>query len=222
MLAAIWPSRALSESPFFNTLASLELARIGSLFFIFADSPNDQIGSSSPIDTYATRLSAQPLSDVHLRHSYEEVARIVSGEVAATLDPSAHYGISWYGKQRHTPARYALRMARRLTRGSKRACACLGKSGSACRSPTRSSPGNGCSRRGTPLKSTRRFRTAAGASGSSPGACFAAQRAEGRWLPTSSRPARRATTAAVRGTAWGHTPARKERTFGQKRPRRLC
>ena len=45
------------------------------------------------------------LSDVYLRHSYEEVARIVSGEVAARLDPSAHYGISWYGKQRHTHPR---------------------------------------------------------------------------------------------------------------------
>jgi site-specific DNA recombinase len=42
------------------------------------------------------------LSDVYLRHSYEEVAEKVTGEVAATLDPSAHYGISWYGKQRHT------------------------------------------------------------------------------------------------------------------------
>src|SRR5215207_4870497 len=41
----------------------LELARIGSLLFIFADSPNDQNGSSSSIDTFATRLSAQPLSD---------------------------------------------------------------------------------------------------------------------------------------------------------------
>src|SRR5215207_1978972 len=40
----------------------LELARIGSLLFIFADSPNDQNGSSSSIDTFATRLSAQPLS----------------------------------------------------------------------------------------------------------------------------------------------------------------
>jgi hypothetical protein len=29
--------------------------------FIYADSPNDQIGSSSPIDIYATHLSAQPL-----------------------------------------------------------------------------------------------------------------------------------------------------------------
>jgi site-specific DNA recombinase len=45
------------------------------------------------------------LSDVYLRHSYEEVAKIVSGEVAATLDPSAYYGISWYGKQRHTHSR---------------------------------------------------------------------------------------------------------------------
>src|SRR3712207_5484195 len=39
----------------------LELARIGSLLFILDDSPNDQIGSLSPIDTFATRLSAQPL-----------------------------------------------------------------------------------------------------------------------------------------------------------------
>jgi site-specific DNA recombinase len=45
------------------------------------------------------------LSDVYLRHSYEEVAKIVSGEVAATLNPSAHYGISWYGKKRHTHTR---------------------------------------------------------------------------------------------------------------------
>ena len=42
------------------------------------------------------------LSDVYLRHSYEEVTKMVSGEVAAKLDPSAHYGISWYGKKRHT------------------------------------------------------------------------------------------------------------------------
>jgi site-specific DNA recombinase len=45
------------------------------------------------------------LSDVYLRHSYEEVARIVGEEVAAKLDPTAHYGISWYGKQRHTHSR---------------------------------------------------------------------------------------------------------------------
>ena len=45
------------------------------------------------------------LSDVYLRHSYEEVTKIVTGEVAATLDPSVHYGISWYGKQRHTTSR---------------------------------------------------------------------------------------------------------------------
>lgn len=46
-----------------NVLFALELARIGSLLFIFADSPNDQIGSSSTIDTFTARLSAQPLSD---------------------------------------------------------------------------------------------------------------------------------------------------------------
>jgi len=45
------------------------------------------------------------LSDVYLRHSYEEVTKIVTSEVAATLDHSAHYGISWYGKQRHTHSR---------------------------------------------------------------------------------------------------------------------
>ena len=40
----------------------LEAARIGSLLDIFASSPNDQIGFSSTIGTFATRLSAQPLS----------------------------------------------------------------------------------------------------------------------------------------------------------------
>jgi hypothetical protein len=44
------------------TSSNLELARIGSLLFIFADSPSYQIGSPSPIDTFATRLSARPLS----------------------------------------------------------------------------------------------------------------------------------------------------------------
>jgi hypothetical protein len=39
----------------------LELPRIGSLLFIFADSLGYQISSSLPIDTFATRLSAEPL-----------------------------------------------------------------------------------------------------------------------------------------------------------------
>src|SRR5215211_8569620 len=42
--------------------SDLELARIGSLLFVFADSWNDQIGFSSIIGTFATRLSAQPLN----------------------------------------------------------------------------------------------------------------------------------------------------------------
>src|SRR5215207_7951840 len=50
------------------TLRSLlELARIGSLLFVLVDSPHDQIGSSSPIDTFATRLSAQPLTSEGLQ-----------------------------------------------------------------------------------------------------------------------------------------------------------
>src|SRR5215213_873203 len=39
----------------------LEAARIGSLHFVFAASPSDQIGDEKAIDTFATRLSAQPL-----------------------------------------------------------------------------------------------------------------------------------------------------------------
>lgn len=45
------------------------------------------------------------LSDVYLAHTHEEVAWIVSPEVAAALDPGKLYGISWYGKQRHTHTR---------------------------------------------------------------------------------------------------------------------
>jgi hypothetical protein len=47
-----------------------EFVRIGSLLFIFADASGYQIGSSSPVDTFATRLSAQSLSpSVTLRAS---------------------------------------------------------------------------------------------------------------------------------------------------------
>ena len=42
----------------------LELAPIGSLLFSSADSPSDQIGSSSPVDTFTTRLLARPLNPV--------------------------------------------------------------------------------------------------------------------------------------------------------------
>jgi site-specific DNA recombinase len=42
------------------------------------------------------------MSDVYLAHTFEEVARIVSPEVASRLDPKKRYGISWYGRQRHT------------------------------------------------------------------------------------------------------------------------
>ena len=43
-------------------LINLEAAPIGSLLFMFADSPNDRIGPSSPVGTFATRLLAQALS----------------------------------------------------------------------------------------------------------------------------------------------------------------
>src|SRR5215203_4917343 len=69
---------------------NLELARIGSLLFIFADSPNDQIGSSSPIDTFATRLSARPLRCVGLA----ELASCLSVERDDPL-PQAGKGGPW-------------------------------------------------------------------------------------------------------------------------------
>ena len=46
----------------FLSLPCLELARIGSLHFTFAASPSDQISDEKAIDTFATRLSAEPLS----------------------------------------------------------------------------------------------------------------------------------------------------------------
>jgi site-specific DNA recombinase len=40
-------------------------------------------------------------NDAYRPHSWEEVAELVSGDVAARLDPGGSYGIWWYGKQRH-------------------------------------------------------------------------------------------------------------------------
>jgi site-specific DNA recombinase len=40
-------------------------------------------------------------NDAYRPHPYEEVADLVSEEVATKLDPGRFYGIWWYGKQRH-------------------------------------------------------------------------------------------------------------------------
>src|SRR5215218_1563641 len=66
------------------------------------------------------------------------------------------------------------------------------------------------------------FLTVAEAFGSLPGACFAARRAEARWPLTTLPLARQDITAAVEGTVWARTPARRARTFELKRPRQWC
>ena len=43
-------------------------------------------------------------NDVYLAHTYEEVADLVSPEVAAGLDPERSYGVFWYNKVRHKQA----------------------------------------------------------------------------------------------------------------------
>lgn len=43
--------------------------------------------------------------DVYLARPFEEVARLVPLEVAASLDPSRSYGVWWYGKERHATTR---------------------------------------------------------------------------------------------------------------------
>jgi hypothetical protein len=48
-------------APQLSLFYNLELARIGSLLFILVNSPSDQIGDEELIDTFATRLSAEPL-----------------------------------------------------------------------------------------------------------------------------------------------------------------
>ena len=50
-------------------------------------------------------IRSRILSDVYLPHSIEEISRIVLPAVAVSLDPSASYGVWWYGTQRHTTTR---------------------------------------------------------------------------------------------------------------------
>ena len=40
------------------------------------------------------------LDDAYRAHSYEEVALLVSPEVAGRLDPEGHYGVFWYNRAR--------------------------------------------------------------------------------------------------------------------------
>jgi site-specific DNA recombinase len=42
------------------------------------------------------------LSDLYKPHSYEEIAAMVSPEVASRLDPSKHFGIWWFNRERIT------------------------------------------------------------------------------------------------------------------------
>jgi site-specific DNA recombinase len=42
------------------------------------------------------------LDDVYRPHSFEEVAAVVSPEVAARLDPERHYGLWWFNRRRMT------------------------------------------------------------------------------------------------------------------------
>ena len=42
------------------------------------------------------------LDDCYKPHSFGEIAKLVSPEVASKLDPQARYGISWYGRLHST------------------------------------------------------------------------------------------------------------------------
>lgn len=48
--------------------------------------------------TYLKKLIMQ---DAYRPHAYEEVAALVSADVADKLDPGSRHGILWYGRQRH-------------------------------------------------------------------------------------------------------------------------
>jgi DNA invertase Pin-like site-specific DNA recombinase len=161
------------------------------------------------------------LSDVYLRHSYEEVTKIVASDVAATLDRSAHYGISWYGKQRHTHSREV------RVKDGKKTYPRVKKSVDAPREewigvpvPDTGIPKSGCSRPGRSSRKTRRSQTVAGASGSLPGVCCVVLLAKVQWPRTSLRRGRRATIAVAGGIGWESTPARRGRTSGRRRLRR--
>jgi site-specific DNA recombinase len=42
--------------------------------------------------------------DAYLSHTFEEISRLVTPQVASTLDPSRNYGVWWYGAERHVHA----------------------------------------------------------------------------------------------------------------------
>jgi site-specific DNA recombinase len=47
---------------------------------------------------FKTTVKRLVLSDTYLPHSHEEIAGLVSPEVAATLDPGSSYGIRWWNR----------------------------------------------------------------------------------------------------------------------------
>jgi hypothetical protein len=90
------------------------------------------------------------MSDVYLAHTHEEVVRIVTPEVAARLDPKKRYGISWYGRQRHTHTQEArIKMSRKSILVSRRAWRSRARSGSAFLFPIRAFLGVGARSQGS-------------------------------------------------------------------------
>ncbi len=53
------------------------------------------------LDWSQTYLKKLIMQDAYRPHTHEEIAALVSADVADKLDPDSSYGILWYGRQRH-------------------------------------------------------------------------------------------------------------------------
>jgi site-specific DNA recombinase len=156
------------------------------------------------------------MSDVYLAHTYEEVARTVAPEVAAVLDSEKHYGISWYGKRRHTHTREVRIKDGKKTYPRTRKSVDVPREEWIC-VPV---PDPGITREWVlaareAIKDNERVSNCGRRFWELTGGCCAARRAGTQWRQTTSRPAKEAITAAVGDTAWEYTPARRVRLFGR-------
>jgi hypothetical protein len=90
------------RNPITRTLVRLGGARISE------NAPCTQIPSPSGNRHWSTWVIRRfVLDDVYRPHAFEEVAKLVTPEVAARLDPSRQYGVWWFNRERWTSKRMA-------------------------------------------------------------------------------------------------------------------
>ena len=174
-----------------------------------------RVGSAFGPDQYYERsLSATFISHIYSKN----VARIVTPEVAASLNPEKRYGISWHGKQRHVHTREGrLKDGKKTYLRIKKSAHIPRREWIGVPVPDPGIPKEWVQAAIKSIKDNEKVSNCGQRFWELTGACCAAPRSGMQWGQTSSRLEAWATTDAADDTAWACAHVHGARHSGQKR-----